>query len=46
MKYYASLFLNWLGSLDHPRLIGFMTLSAIPFSQWPDAAQRTMHQFR
>jgi hypothetical protein len=39
MKNYAKLLLEWLGSLDHPKLMGFITMSEIAFSEWPDAAQ-------
>jgi len=39
MKNFASWVLQWLGSLDHPRLMGFITMSEISFFQWPDAAQ-------
>ena len=38
--------LNWLGSLDQPKQMGFITMSEISFSQWPDAAQRPLEQFR
>ncbi len=40
MKNCVNWLLNWFGSLDHPNLMGFITLSGISFSQWPDAAQR------
>ncbi len=38
MKYFVMRLLNWLGSLDHRTHMGFIALSSIPFSQWPNAA--------
>jgi hypothetical protein len=46
MKNCIQWLLNWLGSLDQPKQMGFITMSEISFSQWPDAAQRPLEQFR